>query len=131
MKKTGIKFLAIFLAAAVLMSATGITVFQMVCSKSNKVYVSLDVLKNCCNEQKSNCDVKDNCCDFSSKTIKPSQLSNPDVRYLSFETPAPSQHWSGFLPVKEIPPISAFSYTRFTLDDFGRTLLNTTSRFNI
>lgn len=73
------------LAAAVLFSASGVTVFKMVCCKKNKTEVSLDKFKSCCKHKSTpGTFVSKKCCDYSTQTIKIEQIYKTDNSTFSF-----------------------------------------------
>jgi hypothetical protein len=87
MKAVAKNILTIVLAVAVFFSASGVTVFKMVCSKSNKTVVSFAELKNCCkHKSKSGVNVSKKCCDLSSKTLKVEQLYKTNPPSYSFNS---------------------------------------------
>lgn len=64
------KSFTLVMAVAILFSATGVTVFKMVCSKSNSYSASLSQFDDCCKKNKCNaCTVNDNCCGFLKSTV--------------------------------------------------------------
>lgn len=88
MFRKGIRFILSFvLIFSVLASASGITIFKMVCSKKNKTIVSLDQFNHCSNKENKECSFKRDCCQFSKSVIDANQLSNHENK-LQVSTPA-------------------------------------------
>ncbi|HNU47609.1 MAG TPA: hypothetical protein PKM40_02170 [Bacteroidia bacterium] len=88
MFRKGIRFILSFvLIFSVLASASGITIFKMVCSKKNKTIVSLDQFNHCSNKENKECSFKRDCCQFSKSVIDANQLSNHENK-VQVSTPA-------------------------------------------
>lgn len=88
MFRKGIRFILSFvLIFSVLASASGITIFKMVCTKKNKTLVSLDQFNHCSNKENKECSFKRDCCQFSKSVIDANQLSNHENK-LQVSTPA-------------------------------------------
>ncbi|MBK7856797.1 MAG: hypothetical protein IPJ79_19575 [Bacteroidetes bacterium] len=76
------KSFTLVLAVAIFFSATGITVFKMVCSKSNSYSASLSQFDDCCKKNKCNaCTVNDNCCGFLKSTVSSVQQYVHEVTF--------------------------------------------------
>ena len=88
MFRKGIRFILSFvLIFSVLASASGVTVFKMVCSKKNKTMVSLEQFSHCSNKENKECSFKRDCCQFSKSVIDANQLSNHENK-VQVSTPA-------------------------------------------
>ena len=88
MFRKGIRFILSFvLIFSVLASASGITIFKMVCTKKNKTLVSLDQFNHCSNKENKECSFKRDCCQFSKSVIDANQLSNHENK-VQVSTPA-------------------------------------------
>lgn len=88
MFRKGIRLLLSFvLIFSVIASASGVTVFKMVCSKKNKTMVSLDQFKHCSNKENKGCSFKRDCCQYSKSVIDANQLSNHENK-VQVSTPA-------------------------------------------
>ena len=88
MFRKGIRFILSFvLIFSVLATASGITIFKMVCSKKNKTIVSLDQFNHCSNKENKECSFKRDCCQFSKSVIDANQLSNHENK-VQVSTPA-------------------------------------------
>ena len=131
MKKLALKSFAFILAVSVLLSATGITVFQMACSKSKKVYVSLESFKTCCPTKKAECGFKKQCCDFSYKSVKLSQLSNPEFKTLNFAILGEIFSTVFSATIIDKPKETAYAFDSKAPPLSGRSLLNSISKFSI
>src|SRR5690606_20004294 len=82
---------SLLLALSVLVSATEITIFKMVCLEKNKTVVTLESIKNCC-PTKNKSEFKRKCCELTTATIKANQLTHENnkitVTPFSFFLPA-------------------------------------------
>ena len=88
MFRKGIRFILSFvLIFSVLASASGLTIFTMVCTKKNKTLVSLDQFNHCSNKENKECSFKRDCCQFSKSVIDANQLSNHENK-VQVSTPA-------------------------------------------
>ena len=93
----------LFLTLAFLASSTGVTVFKMVCGSSGKEIVSLQQIKNCCqNKKRATESIEKKCCDFSAQTFKISLLHKTEVKAISFDLPLLQNNFvfSQLMPLK-------------------------------
>lgn len=125
------KSFTLVLAVAIFFSATGITVFKMVCSKSNSYNVSLSQFDDCCKTDKcSSCTINDTCCGFIKSTVSSVQQY---VHEFTFSLHvAVLNVIEFFIPSSVATKSNAVSFCSHAPPDIsGRDLLILVSRFTI
>ncbi len=70
----------LILAATILVSSSGLTLFKMVCLKSGKSQISLFEFKNCCAKESSLAGYKKKCCSYSKQTYQVSCLQKAELK---------------------------------------------------
>lgn len=125
------KSFTLVLAIAILFSATGVTVFKMVCSKSKTYNVSLSQFDDCCKKNKcSSCTLNDNCCGFIKSTVSSVQQY---VHLFVFNINIAVTDLIGLIGsfsfAKETSPVAFADYATFGIT--GKQILLLASKFTI
>lgn len=125
------KSFTLILVVAILLSATGVTVFKMVCSKSNSFSVSLRQFDDCCKKNKCDaCTVNDNCCDFLKSTVSSVQQYVHEITFsLDISVIDVIDFFIPFLAITESNPVACCAQR--PPDIVGRDILIFVGRFTI
>ncbi len=109
----------IFLCFAVLVSTAGVTVFKMVCGSSGKEVVSFEQFKKCCEESEETTGIQEECCDFTTYTLKLGLFQKNEIYPLVQAVLLQQVVFSFFMP---------FLSTKFSLSEFGSDALPQSGR---